>query len=64
MESGRLDHKRKSRCCFVTLAERKSRYYIAILGVEVDVPMDMKYNDEWSDPPLHIDLKKGLQTLN
>ncbi|WP_234989737.1 hypothetical protein [Peptoniphilus asaccharolyticus] len=31
MESGRLDHKRKSRCCFVTLAERKSRYYIAIL---------------------------------
>ncbi|MBL7575232.1 transcriptional attenuator, LytR family [Peptoniphilus asaccharolyticus DSM 20463] len=33
-------------------------------GVEVDVPMDMKYNDEWSDPPLHIDLKKGLQTLN
>lgn len=31
VESGRLDHKRKSKYCFVTLAERKSRYYIAIL---------------------------------
>ena len=31
VESGRLDHKRKSGYCFVTLAERKSRYYIAIL---------------------------------
>ena len=31
VESGRLDHKRKSKYCFVTLAERKSRKYIAIL---------------------------------
>lgn len=31
VESGRFDHKRKSGYCFVTLAERKSRYYIAIL---------------------------------
>lgn len=31
VESGRIDHKRKSKYCFVTLAERKSRYYIAIL---------------------------------
>lgn len=31
VESGRIDHKRKSKFCFVTLAERKSRYYIAIL---------------------------------
>lgn len=31
VESGRLDYKRKSGYCFVTLAERKSRYYIAIL---------------------------------
>ncbi|MBQ4288741.1 MAG: IS30 family transposase, partial [Clostridia bacterium] len=31
VESGRIDHKRKSSYCFVTLAERKSRYYIAIL---------------------------------
>lgn len=31
VESGRIDHQRKSSYCFVTLAERKSRYYIAIL---------------------------------
>ena len=31
VESGRFDHKRKSDYCFVTLVERKSRYYIAIL---------------------------------
>lgn len=31
VESGRNDHQRKSSYCFVTLAERKSRYYIAIL---------------------------------
>jgi len=30
VESGRVDHKRKSSYCFVTLAERKSRFYIAI----------------------------------
>ncbi|WP_315524403.1 IS30 family transposase [Pseudoramibacter alactolyticus] len=30
VESGRIDHKRKSAVCFVTLAERKSRTYIAI----------------------------------
>lgn len=30
VESGRYDHKRKSSTCFVTLAERKSRFYIAI----------------------------------
>jgi IS30 family transposase len=31
VESGRYDHNRKSKYCFVTLAERKSRYYIAVL---------------------------------
>lgn len=31
VESGREDRKRKSKYCFVTLAERKSRMYIAIL---------------------------------
>ncbi|MDD8048227.1 MAG: IS30 family transposase [Thomasclavelia sp.] len=31
VESGRIDHKRKSKYCFVTLAERRSRFYIAIL---------------------------------
>lgn len=30
VESGRIDHKRKSKYCFVTLAERKSRFYTAI----------------------------------
>lgn len=30
VESGRYDHNRKSKVCFVTLAERKSRFYIAI----------------------------------
>ncbi|WIV10621.1 LCP family protein [Proteiniborus sp. MB09-C3] len=33
-------------------------------GVEVDVPMDMKYSDPTADPPLKINLKKGKQTLN
>ncbi len=33
-------------------------------GVEVYVPMDMKYDDVWDEPPLHIDIEKGLQTLN
>lgn len=36
----------------------------AVGGVEVDVPMDMQYTDEWDDPPLIIDLKQGLQTLD
>ena len=31
-------------------------------GVEFNVPMDMKYNDNKQD--LHIDLKEGWQTLN
>ena len=31
VESGRNDRKRKSKYCFVTLAERKSRFYIAVL---------------------------------
>lgn len=30
VESGRIDHKRKSAVCFVTLTKRKSRTYIAI----------------------------------
>ncbi len=33
-------------------------------GVEFDVPIDMKYRDSASNPPLNIDLKAGLQTLN
>ena len=33
-------------------------------GVEIDVPMDMKYSDPVADPPLYIDLKAGLQVLD
>ncbi|MGL5256840.1 MAG: LCP family protein [Proteocatella sp.] len=33
-------------------------------GIEVDVPIDMKYKDTRSEPPLNVDLKKGVQTLN
>lgn len=33
-------------------------------GVEFDVPIDMKYKDSASDPPLNINLKAGMQTLN
>lgn len=33
-------------------------------GVEVDVPMDMNYDDPYAVPPLHIELKKGLQLLD
>ena len=32
-------------------------------GVEVDVPIDMKYEDPTADPPLTIDIKQGRQTL-
>lgn len=33
-------------------------------GVEVNVPMDMKYEDPYDDPPLVIDIPKGRQVLN
>lgn len=33
-------------------------------GVEVDIPRRMKYDDPYSDPPLHIDLMAGKQVLN
>jgi LCP family protein required for cell wall assembly len=32
-------------------------------GVEIDVPFDMYYVDEWDDPPLVIDIKAGRQVL-
>lgn len=34
----------------------------AVGGIEIDVPINMKYDDKTQD--LHINLKKGLQTLN
>ncbi len=37
----------------------------AIGGVEIDVPFDMKYKDTTPGiPPLNINIKKGLQTLD
>ncbi len=33
-------------------------------GIRVNVPMDMEYHDPYDNPPLHISLKKGWQTLN
>lgn len=38
-------------------------YVNLIDGVEVYVPMDMKYSDPVADPPLYIDLKQGQQVL-
>lgn len=33
-------------------------------GIEVDVPIDMNYKDSRSEPPLDVNLKKGVQVLN
>lgn len=33
-------------------------------GVEVNVPFDMDYDDNWADPPLHIHLEAGTQILD
>lgn len=33
-------------------------------GVEYDVPFNMNYDDNYSEPPLHIHLKKGPQVLD
>ena len=39
-------------------------YVDLIGGVEVDVPMNMHYEDPVADPPLYIDLKEGRQVLD
>ena len=36
----------------------------AIDGVEIDVPINMRYRDPFADPPLNINIKKGLQVLD
>lgn len=33
-------------------------------GVQVNIPMDMNYDDPYDNPPLHIHFKKGTQVLN
>ncbi len=41
------------------------RNYVDLIGgVDLYVPMDMKYSDPVADPPLYIDLKEGEQTLD
>ena len=36
----------------------------AIGGVELDVPVNMKYKDPYADPPLNINISKGPQILD
>lgn len=33
-------------------------------GIEINVPFDMKYDDVWAEPELHIDIKAGTQVLD
>lgn len=33
-------------------------------GVPMDIPFDMRYNDPYDKPPLHINIKKGEQILD
>jgi len=33
-------------------------------GIEVNVPMNMRYSDPFDSPPLQIDIKAGVQTLD
>lgn len=33
-------------------------------GIEVNVPMNMRYSDPFDTPPLEINIKSGVQTLN
>ncbi|WP_422486280.1 LCP family protein [Gudongella sp. DL1XJH-153] len=41
------------------------RNYVDLIGgVDIYVPMDMQYSDPVADPPLHIDLVEGEQTLD
>lgn len=36
----------------------------ALGGIEIDVPIDMRYRDPYATPPLNINIKKGLQVLD
>lgn len=36
----------------------------ALDGIEINVPFDMKYDDIYAEPELHIDIKAGLQVLD
>ena len=43
--------------------EAVGRLVNAVGGVEFEVPFDMKYDDPFQDPPLHIDQKAGVRVL-
>lgn len=50
---------------YVVVDYKAVREYIDLIGgVDLFVPMDMKYTDPAADPPLSIDLKEGQQNLN
>lgn len=50
---------------YVRVDYRIVKEYVDLIdGVEVYVPMDMKYSDPVADPPLYIDLKQGQQVLD
>ncbi len=50
---------------YVVVDYKAVREYIDLIGgVDLYVPMDMKYSDPVADPPLFIDLKKGQQNLD
>lgn len=50
---------------YVNIDYRAVKEIVDILGgVEVDIPLHMKYDDPYCDPPLHINLPKGAQVLN
>lgn len=50
--------------CLVVDYQAVREYINLIGGVDLYVPMDMKYSDPVADPPLYIDLKEGDQNLD
>lgn len=50
---------------YVTVNYEGVRRSVDVIGgVEVDVPFHMEYEDPYDDPPLSINIPKGLQVLN
>ncbi|MBN2898919.1 MAG: LCP family protein [Clostridia bacterium] len=50
---------------YIKLDYRGVENIIDVLGgVQINVFKDLKYDDPWSDPPLHIDIPAGKQLLN
>lgn len=50
---------------YVNVDYQGVREVVDILGgIDVDVPVRMLYDDPYAEPPLHIDLKAGNQTLD